>query len=421
MPYLAACGAVFALRYVLDRENSADLVSYGWSVTASSTVGFFITIGSQHWLRHSCDSIAVNTLAAVVCGGLVLALAGWLKHQDMATRAGATLGAASLTVAVLLPIEPVCVGGPFGMVGPAIWPIWLSEVREMQPLLAVFQKNPLTGSAIAAFPAVAVVATLVMLQYRATRRDMGFLAVAAALLIAVLVTLGAIRAYSYAIWFGMPIVAAMALRMFAVLRLKTVAARVAATLALTPMVVSAGAITIAHAAGFDDKDGFDRPESKACLRSASYLPLAQLPAGIVATDVSYGPFLLALTPHSVLAGPYHHLSKGIITAHRSLSEPPEQARQILAEQRVTYVMVCGPHRPTASRSPSAAAAVGPVRAGAVPDWLEPVSTPSLRRVSRQALAHGPGSWTMANTTRSSSRARGANGWPSWRAIASTPT
>jgi hypothetical protein len=373
VPYLAACGAVFALRYVVDRENAADLVSYGSWLTASSTIGFFITIGSQHWLRHSCDSIAVNTLAAVVCGGLILALAGWLRHQDMATRAGAILGAASLTAAVLLLIEPVCARGPFGMVDPAIWPIWLSEVREMQPLLAVLQKNPLTGSAIAAFPAVAVVATLVMLQYRATRRDMGFLAVAAALLIAVLVTLGAIRAYSYAIWFGMPIVAAMALRMFAVLRLKTVAARVAATLALTPMVLSSGAITIAHAAGFDDKDGFDRPESKACVRTASYLPLAQLPPGIVATDVSYGPFLLALTPHSVLAGPYHHLSKGIVTAHRSLSEPPEQARQILAEQRVTYVMVCGPRPPDGLAEPERGRSLwGRLRAGAVPDWLEPV-------------------------------------------------
>ena len=62
--------------------------------------------------------------------------------------------------------------------------------------------------------------------------------------------------------------------------------------------------------GFDDHDAFDRPASKACIATASYAPLAQLPPGIVATDVSYGPFLLALTPHSVLAGPYHHLSTG---------------------------------------------------------------------------------------------------------------
>ena len=138
--------------------------AYGRWLTASSIAGFFVTIGAQHWLRHSCDSIAVNTLAAVICGGLMLALAGWLKHQDTATRAFAIAGAASLTAAALLLIEPACAHGPFGMVDPAIWPIWLGEVREMQPLLAVFQKNPLTGAAIAAFPAVAVVATLVMLQ-----------------------------------------------------------------------------------------------------------------------------------------------------------------------------------------------------------------------------------------------------------------
>ena len=377
VPYLAACGAVFALRYVIDRDNAVDLRSYGQWLAASSIAGFFATIGSQHWLRHSCDSIAVNTLAALVCGGLALTLAAWLNHEARITRAVAIAAAAGLTATVLLLIEPACARGPFGMVDPAIWPIWLGEVREMQPLLAVFQKNPLTGAAIAAFPAVAVVATLVMLSDRAMRRDMGFLAAAAVFLIAVLVTLGAIRGYSYAIWFGMPMVAAMALRLFAALRLKTVVARVAATLALTPLALSTGAITIAHAAGFDDKDVFDRPTSKACLLSASYAPLAQLPPGIVATDVSYGPFLLALTPHSVLAGPYHHLSKGIIAAHRSLSEPPEQARAALAEQRVSYVMICGPRPPDGLAEPERSPSLwGRLRAGAVPDWLEPVGNPT---------------------------------------------
>ena len=64
-----------------------------------------------------------------------------------------------------------------------------------------------------------------MLQDRAARRDIGFLAAAAVFLVAVAVTLGAIRGYSYAIWFGMPMVAAMALRLFAALQLKTIWAR----------------------------------------------------------------------------------------------------------------------------------------------------------------------------------------------------
>src|SRR5258708_1978008 len=75
----------------------------------------------------------------------------------------------------LLVTEPACSRGPFGMVDPDIWPVWLGEVREMQPLFSVFQKNPLTGAAIAAFPALALVATLLMLQDRTARRDVGSL------------------------------------------------------------------------------------------------------------------------------------------------------------------------------------------------------------------------------------------------------
>ncbi len=375
VPYLACCGAAFALRYLANRENGANLVWYGLWLTAGSIAGFFATIGPQHWLRHSCDSIAVDTLAAVMCGGLTLSFAGWLKHEDMAVRVLAIASAAGLTVAALLMIEPACSQGPFGMVDPAIRPIWLAEVREMQTLLAVFQKNPLTGAAIAAFPALALVATLLMLQDRAARRDTGSLAAAAVFLVAVMVTLGAIRGYSYAIWLGMPMVAAMALRLFAALQLKTLVARLAAALALTPLALSTGAITIAYAAGLNDRDPFDRPASKACIQSASYAPLAQLPPGIVATDVSYGPYLLALTPHSVLAGPYHHLSKGIVAAHRSLAEPPEQARKVLAENRVNYVMICGPRPLDGLAEPERSLSLwGQLRAGAVPDWLETVGS-----------------------------------------------
>ena len=64
-----------------DPESAADLAAYGRWLTASAAAGFFATIGTQHWLRHSCDSIAVNTLAGGVGGALVLALAGWLRHR----------------------------------------------------------------------------------------------------------------------------------------------------------------------------------------------------------------------------------------------------------------------------------------------------------------------------------------------------
>ena len=81
-------------------------------------------------------------------------------------------------------------------------------------------------------------------------------------------------------------------------------------------------------------------------------------------DISYGPFLLALTPHSAMAAPYHRLSHGIVTAHRALAAPPAQARDILRRSGATYVMTCGPRppdglmEPERSRSP-----VGPAAGG----------------------------------------------------------
>ncbi len=373
VPYLVGCGAAFALRYVFDRANAPGLRAYGQGLAASSLVGFFATIGPQHWLRHSCDSIAINTLAGLACAGVMLEIVGRLAHQDRVTRAAAIGGVGCISAAALLLIEPACARGPFAMVDPAIWPMWLGGVREMQPLLTLFRINPLTAAAIAAFPAVAVLATLAVLRNRASRHDAGVLTAAAVFAIAVMVMLGAIRGYSYAIWFGMPMVAAMALRLFAALRMTTLVGRTFAALLLTPMALSSGAITVASAAGFDDKDAFDRPASKACLLTASYKPLAQLPPGLVATDISYGPFLLALTPHSALAGPYHHLSRGIIAAHRSLAEPPEQARRVLNDAGVNYVMICGPRPPDGLLAAEQRRSLwGQLRAGTVPAWLEPV-------------------------------------------------
>ncbi len=372
-PYVAACGAAFALRYVFDRKNATALRGYGLGIAASSLAGFFATIGPQHWMRHSCDSVALNTMAALLCAGVMAELIGRLAHENRMVRGVAVIGMGCVAAAAALVIEPACARGPFGLVDPAIWPIWLAEVREMQPLPAVFRTNPLTAAAIAAFPAVALVATAAVLRNREARRNAGVLTAAAVFAVAVLVTIGAIRGFSYAIWLGMPMVAGMAVRLFAALRITALVARTAAALLFTPMALSAGAIGVAYAAGFDDTDAFDRPASKACLRTASYAPLAHLPPGLVATDVSYGPFLLALTPHSVLAGPYHHLSMGIIAAHRALGEPPAEARRVIAAAKVDYVMICGPRPPDGLVEPARSASLwGQLQAGVVPAWLEPV-------------------------------------------------
>jgi hypothetical protein len=186
-------------------------------------------------------------------------------------------------------------------------------------------------------------------------------------------TIAAIRGFSYPIWLGMPLVAAAALQIFKALRVERLVPRMALALLLTPLAISTGAIGIAYANGFDDADSFARPASRACRATASYAPLAKLTPGLVATDISYGPFLLALTPHSVMAAPYHRIGHGIVAEHRALASPPDEARRVLMEAKADYVMICGPRPPDGLAEPARGKSLwGRLVAGDLPAWLERV-------------------------------------------------
>lgn len=381
LPYLAACGAAFALRYVFDREAAGALRAYGLSLGLATCLAFLVGVGPAHWNMRVCDAIAVNLVAGVVAGSLLLALAATFCSSRQVVRCAWIAMAAGAALIVLVMLEPRCLGGPYAMMDPAVWPIWLTEVREMQPLLRVLRNTPLTGAAIATFPAVALVAMLVLT--RTHRRDFAFLAASAALVLACATTLATIKTFSYAMWFGMPLVAALVLRMFAAFQLETLALRFAAAVLMTPAALSAGAISIANAAGLDDVENFSRPERQACLRIANYAPLARLPAGLIITDIDYGPSLLALTPHAVMAAPYHRLSTGILTAHRALGSPPAAARAVVQDSGAAYVMTCGPRGPVGlSDAQRSASLWGRLQAGEVPDWLAPVDTDGPFRVYR---------------------------------------
>ena len=183
------------------------------------------------------------------------------------------------------------------------------------------------------------------------------------------------------------------MKLFAVFHLATLRARLITGLFLTPLAMSSGAITMAAATGFDDKNSFARPESRQCFRDEAYVPLAQLRPGLVVGDVSYGPFLLALTPHKIISAPYHRFSAGIIAAHRAMTAPPGVARELLTRMGADYVVICGPRPPAGlSESERGASLWGSLRAGQVPAWLELVTKPeqpeqqafSVYRISKDA-------------------------------------
>src|SRR3954470_2130338 len=280
LPYLIMCGAAFAMRYIAHFKGAQSAADYGLALAGSSVAAFFLIVAPDHWSRGVCDAIAINWVALVVVGGIGLALVARVSGQRSSIRGAQVLLVGAAATALFILIEPRCLRGPYAMMDPAVWPIWLAHVREMLPLVPLMAENPLTGIAIATFPAAALIAAFVLARRPDLRGDFGFFTATAVFVMACVTTLAAIKSSFYATWLGMPLVAAFALHLFAALRLQSLVPRAAVGVLLTPAVLSLGAITIANAAGLGAREAFDKGERSVCLQSDSYAALAQLPRGL---------------------------------------------------------------------------------------------------------------------------------------------
>jgi hypothetical protein len=375
LPLLVLCGAAFTLRYVADRAAARALTAYGLSLALSVLAGFLVSVSPDRWTQGVCDTLAINTAGAAAAGGLALsAIATWVTHARPHMRFAAVSGAAALALAVFLVLEPRCLGGPYALMEPELRAIWLAHMSEMQSLAELMRKGPTAGVATAAYPVLALIALVMVALSANLRRDFGALVAGTAFVLAFVVMLAATKFYAYAMWLGVPLVAVAALQIFRTLQLDGLLARFVATLLITPVTVTIGAMTIASAAGIDGLTGVTSSERKACTHKDSYATLAQLPPGLmVANQLEWGPYLLAWTPHSVLAAPYHRLSVGIATAHRVFAGPPAEAHRTLTDAGATYLVVCG-RLGTRGLAPEqrAASLAGKMEAGEIPHWLEPV-------------------------------------------------
>jgi hypothetical protein len=374
LPILALCGAAFALRYLFDPAAAAPLRAYGLSLAASTLVAFFVSVGPDHWTSSFCEQLAINSTAAVTLGGLGLAAASLNAVGGHLWTRGAMLGAAAAAAtAVGLWFEPRCIGGPFAIMDPTVRTLWLMDISEMASLAKMFRLEPLSAVATISFPLLGLLAAALVAKER--RRDFGFLTAAAAFLFAFAATVAVMKFYSYALWLGVPLVAVATHRVFGWLKLKNLVPQFVAALLVTPVTVTFGAIALASAAGTPQGLDIDPPDRQACVRRENYAALARLPVGLVVTNaVEWGPYLLAFTPHAVLAAPYHiRLAAAILTANEAFAQPPALARKILAGAGVDYVLTCGPQGPVGiSDEQKAASLWGRLQAGEVPDWLEPM-------------------------------------------------
>jgi hypothetical protein len=382
--FLVTGGAALALRFAwggrgdMAKTPAAQpparaLFDYGRALASSMLLGFLVSVPPAQWIHSACDAIAINWLLAAAGGGLGLAItARSLRHSAAATRliAVGLVGAAAAFAFVVA--EPRCLHGPFALMDPAVKAIWLDQVDEMEPLIGVVRGFPSIGAWLCGFPLVGLLALLWLARVRDTRCDFGFRVAAAAFVVSVAATFGAVKVYSYAMWFATPVVAALAARLIASPGWRAGLARLAAAFVLAPTIVTAAAFAVVQTVAAPSPMRPGMAERASCTRNDAYAPLARLPAGLVATDINYGPYVLALTPHAVVAAPYHRVVGGMLTSEAILRGSPDDAHRTVDADRVSYVAICG-HVTSTGVVPPAGTLWAELDAGRIPAWLEPIA------------------------------------------------
>ncbi|MEA3640862.1 MAG: hypothetical protein VBE63_13080 [Lamprobacter sp.] len=161
----------------------------------------------------------------------------------------------------------------------------------------------------------------------------------------------------------------------------------ALVVALLPLTVTLTlTLTRLNDASADHDDNSDPSADEACDLPAVATQLNQPPWQaqaplLIAAPVNLGAPLLWLTPHQVLAAPYHRNHSGIEAGTQIFFRDAETARKAIARHGVDLLLVC-PHDPVATheRRDGHHLFYDQLVAGETPDWLVEIPHPGMARL-----------------------------------------
>ena len=333
---IAPALATAALVAVWNPQKGAGVAYAATAATVVLFLALALTVPPERWLDVHCDALSPNLamLAAIATAGLWAAIFAGPKRPIRFLVFGASTVVGGAIYAAL---EPACLAGPYGQLNPALKPIWLDHVLETKSLIAFgASEGPTTALAAVAFIFAGVVAQIVLWN---TKRNAGMGLAAAFTLLASALGCWQLRLLPYAAWLAAVPLATWAARLPGTASLSAPVIRLAVIIFLSHATLDVSLIAFRPSTPAGET-AFAAAVGRSCFRSANVRKLAALPPGLVAADIDLGPYIVALTPHRVVAAPYHRLDKGILASEAILRGTPEQAMPHLRDLGVSYVVLC---------------------------------------------------------------------------------
>ena len=374
LPLSAAFVVLLVWRWVFQTEEGVRLFCTLLSFLAASLLFHFATQGGFDAAINYCDALSPAHLLACAAGAaVILPSIRWLPANRV-LRVGSLAIAGGAALAVLHAMAPQCMGGAFNTMDPIVREYWLVNVLEGLPIW--YQNGKTMVTLVGGSILVGLISLLYILRTRPEGIDRAKLFVLAyAFMWALLLSLFVQRATAVAAAFALPLMAWAVHQVFVRARaLQRPLSRIFATAAVVFLILPGPlAIALFNAVSEDEEPVAKTPESLACKSDASLAGLNSLPRSNILAPLDFGPRILLLTPHSVLATSHHRNDQAMADQIRIFTSAPDAARGLLEAHNIRYIVTCDAEPELAlyaKRQPDGLWAQ--LSKGRKPEWLQPV-------------------------------------------------
>ncbi|PHP17233.1 hypothetical protein CG471_23880 [Sphingobium sp. IP1] len=385
--YLAAGGALVALRWVFRDGAGRRMLPYGLSLAGATSLCYvlFASYDNRHMVCDAISPIWVAVFGAAGAGMVLLSrlpLRLWWQRLIAGMIVGGAVGL------FFLLNWPQCLT-PY-QISPELQQLWLANIREAKPITAQAQSLVVP---LMALPAVGLIGLLWALWElrRDSDRLWAFATIGLMMLFSTALLFWQLRAgpaaqllaIPPAAWAGWRLVTAIFTGSHRVRILAGIGALLVGAIAcaypLYPQVIALWQQATGtkprpwRPSAIARTDAIKKANGR-CRTLPALEVLDQLPPATIFTMVDLGPRIIATTHHSAVAGPYHRNGATILDMHHAYDGPADAFRPIAAKHHATYLLVC-PNFPegTIYQSRSPRGFYADLMRGTIPAWLQPVT------------------------------------------------
>jgi hypothetical protein len=374
LPISAAFIVLLVWRWVFQTEEGVRLFWTLLSFLIASFIFYFATQGGFDAAINYCDALSPAHLLACVAGAAVILPAIQWLPSNILLRVVSLAVAGGAALAVFHGLAPQCVGGAFNTMDPIVREYWLVNVLEGLPIWYQNGKTMVTllgGSII-----VGLASLIYIVRVRPGQIDRSKLFVLGyAFLWALVLSLFVQRATAVAAAFALPFMAWAVHQAFVRARgIRRPLSRILATAAVVFLIMPGPlAIALFNGVSGEDQKTEANLETAACENDDSLARLNALPRSNILAPFDFGPRILLLTPHNVLATSHHRNDQAMADQIRIFTSAPDVARGLLEAHNIRYIVACEAEPELAiyaKKNPEGLWAQ--LVKGQKPEWLQPV-------------------------------------------------